>query len=712
MLAQGSHLVSLVPASLVGAVEELVRQLISFSMLAIASTPLLAQDQPPQLPATVVVGKKDPGVKATTATVGSLGDAALLDTPASISVFTRALLDAQHATLLTHAVLNDPSVAESYAPAGYYDSISIRGLELDLWNSYRINGMRISNDAPVALENKERIEVLKGLGAVESGFSRPGGVVNYVTKRPTAAPFIALELDYDRYHAFRQHLDIGGPVDPAGNIGVRFNVANESLFSYARDGDGKRHFGSAAVDWKIARGVKLELDAEYQERSQKSVPAFQLLDGVIVPEGVDPRVLLSTQPWNQPVFFRTLTLQARLEVELTKDWTASLVAHSMRRKADDHIAFPYGFYSNYDFDVYDYRSIDETRSPRTVEALVKGHMDTGPIRHDLAFGASQYRNTIFNPDYVFNFSGTSNYFVPVIVPIAPEPLTPAVSYRQRETAVYAEDAISFGTTWKLILGGRQTRVERVATGAVEFDWKRDVFAPHVAVVFKPRADLSTYISYAKGLEQGDPAPFGTTNQNQLLDPLDSRQLEAGVKWDVSPDLNLQTAVFRIQKPLEYVDSTNTWVQNGRQQHTGIEFNVAGKATPDLTLFGGLTLLDSKQQSTGDPARDGKIKSNVARRRATLFAEYALPSVPGLILNGRWQYVSSRPVNDDNSVWVSGYHLFGLGLRYTLPVGGLPTTFGLTVDNIFDKNFWKDVGGGYLHLGAPRTWNLSVQTRWQ
>ena len=688
-----------------------MRQLIPTLLVLTFAVPAFGQEQPAELPSTVVVGKRDPGVKATTAHVGSLGEAPLLDTPAAVGVFTRELLDAQHATLLIHAVLNDPSVAESYAPAGYYDSINIRGFELDVWNSYRINGMRISHDAPVALENKERIEILKGLGAVESGFSRPGGVVNYVTKRPTASPFMALELDYDRYHAFRQHLDFGAPVDTAGNIAYRFNVANETLRSYARGADGERRFGSAAVDWRIAKGVKLEFDAEYQERSQITVPAFQLLDGVIVPVGVDPRNLMNAQPWTKPFFTRTATLQGKLDVDLPRGWLATLQVNSMRRKADDYVAFPYGFYSNYDFDLYDYRSINETRSPRTVEALVRGTLDTGLIRHDLAFGASQYRNTISNPDYVFNFAGVSNYFTPVILPPAPDPLTPAVSYRQRETGFYGQDTISFGSAWKLVVGGRQTKIERVATGAVEFDWSRNVFTPNVALLFKPQANVSTYVSYAKGLEQGDPAPLGTTNQNQLLDPLASRQFEAGIKWDVIPELNLQTALFRIEKPLEYVDAANTWIQNGKQVHTGVELNAAGRITPSVTVFGGVTLLDSGQQSTGDPARDGRQKANVAKRRASLFIEYAPPGT-GLAVNGRWQYVASRPATDDNTVWVDGYHVFGVGARYGTTIAGTPLVFGISLDNLFDKNYWKDVGGGYLHLGAPRTWNASLQAKWQ
>jgi len=695
-----------------------VRQLFPVLLFPLA-TPLWAQQvpssttaAPSELPTTIVSAKKEPGLKASTAQVGSLGEAPLLDTPASVTVFTRELIEAQRATTLKDVVLNDPSVAESYAPAGYYDSVNIRGFELDVWNSYRINGMRISHDAPVALENKERIEILKGLGAVESGFSRPGGVINYVTKRPTATPFVTLALDYDRYHAAREHIDFGSPLDAAGNVAVRINLANEQLYSYARGADGKRHFGSAALDWRIARGVKLELDAEFQERSQITVPGFNLLDGTTVPQNVDPRVLMNDQPWRQPFFTRTQNLQARLIVDLPREWTATLTAHSMRRKADDYASFPYGFHANYDYDMYDYRSLDETRSPRTLEALFRGAVQTGFVRHDLALGASQFRTTVHNPDYVFNFSGVSNYFDPVPLPEATDPLTPAVSYRQKETAAYGQDTLSFGSQWKLILGARQTRIERQATGAVEFDWKKDVFTPNVAVVFKPGPNVSTYVSYAKGLEQGDPAPFGTTNQSQVLDPLDSRQVEAGVKWDVVPELNVQAAAFRIEKPLEFVDATNTWVQSGTQRHTGVELSVAGRVTPNLTVFGGITLLDPVQQSTGDPSRDGRQKSNVAKRRASLFAEYTVPGVAGLVLNGRWQYVGRRPVTDDNSVWVDGYDVFGIGARYTMTVRRLPTTFGVTVDNVFDKNYWKDVGLGYLHLGAPRTWNLFVQTRWE
>ncbi|MBK8740365.1 MAG: TonB-dependent receptor [Betaproteobacteria bacterium] len=284
------------------------------------------------------------------------------------------------------------------------------------------------------------------------------------------------------------------------------------------------------------------------------------------------------------------------------------------------------------------------------------------------------------------FSGVGNYFTPVILPTAPDPLAPAVSYRQRETGFYGQDTLSFGSSWKLVLGGRQTTVERVATGAAEFDWSRSVFTPNVALLFKPRADVSTYLSYAKGLEQGDQAPVGTTNQNQLLDPLASRQVEAGVKWDVIPELNLQSALFRIEKPLEYVDAANTWIQNGKQVHTGIEMGECRRQShtrPDVIRrrhaagFG--TAIDWR------PGARRRQKANVAKRRASVFLEYAPPGT-GLAFNGRWQHVASRPANDDNTAWVDGYHVFGVGARYSATMAGVPIVLGLSVDNLFDKNY--------------------------
>ena len=52
---------------------------------------------------------------------------------------------------------------------GYVESLQIRGFLLDNALNYRRDGFAISNHAPLALENKERVEVLKGSSGLVVG---------------------------------------------------------------------------------------------------------------------------------------------------------------------------------------------------------------------------------------------------------------------------------------------------------------------------------------------------------------------------------------------------------------------------------------------------------------------------------------------------------------------------------------------------------------
>ena len=79
-------------------------------------------------------------------------------------------------------IKNDSSLGDGYAAIGYYPNFVARGFALDLGSSYLINGHTIRGEQNVALENKEQVEILKGISAIQSGMSTPGGVINYVTK--------------------------------------------------------------------------------------------------------------------------------------------------------------------------------------------------------------------------------------------------------------------------------------------------------------------------------------------------------------------------------------------------------------------------------------------------------------------------------------------------------------------------------------------------
>ena len=86
--------------------------------------------------------------------------------------------------MLSDVVKNDASVGEDYAPVGYYGDFQIRGFPIDLATGLQINGMTIAGEQDVPLENKESVEIVKGIAGVESGVAAAGGLINYVTKEP------------------------------------------------------------------------------------------------------------------------------------------------------------------------------------------------------------------------------------------------------------------------------------------------------------------------------------------------------------------------------------------------------------------------------------------------------------------------------------------------------------------------------------------------
>src|SRR5206468_11771324 len=120
---------------------------------------------------------------------------------------------------------------------------------------------------------------------------------------------------------------------------------------------------------------------------------------------------------------------------------------------------------------------------------------------------------------------------------------------------------------------------------------------------------------------------------------------------------------------------------------------------------------TRQSGTNDPSIDGKRVTDVPAFKSVAWVEYAVPNVPDLKVDANWRYSGKKAFDVENSVFVPGYHVFGLGASYRLALGATKVTVRGRVDNLFDKFYWGDVTpelGGYLIPGAPRTFRLSAQ----
>ncbi|HEY8682169.1 MAG TPA: TonB-dependent receptor plug domain-containing protein, partial [Rhodanobacter sp.] len=204
------------------------------------------------------------GYLAGSAGIGGLGSAPLHDTPAAITVITRDQLDDRQPRTLSELAHADAALGDNYAPVGYYQDIAIRGFALDLASGFRFNDLSMTGEQYLTLEDKQQVEILKGLAGLEAGVVAPGGLLNYVSKRPADVHSVTVGSDSEgsRYEA----LDVGGWLTP--DFGVRVNAAHEDMNSYVQHADGRRSFVSLAADWKISPNATLQLDTDYQTSGQ------------------------------------------------------------------------------------------------------------------------------------------------------------------------------------------------------------------------------------------------------------------------------------------------------------------------------------------------------------------------------------------------------------------------------------------------------------
>jgi len=685
------------------------------------------QGQDQSLPTINVTASGGAGTQARSASVAGFDDAPLLDTPASVAVVTAAQMRDQQSRLLSDVVKNDASINENYAPVGYYENFSIRGFTLDPASAYRVNGLTVAGEQTIALENKERVEFLKGVAGLQAGVVAAGGLVNYVTKRPADVRSITLGTDSNgsRYLA----TDLGALFGEHKQFGLRINAAHEDIHSYVSNGDGWRDFASLSATWAISARTLVQFDAEYQQKAQRSVAGYQLLGGTTLPSGVSPSTMLTPQPWSQPVRDSSINTRLRIDTEFNADWRGYVQAGRSRAVIDDYLAFPYGsgngasptFAANGDFDVYDYRVPNDERRNDEVQAVTIGKFATGWMQHELTLGMAMSRRIVDKSDGISVLVGQGNINGTPILPAA-NAVVPA-AYRNldsRQKALFFSDRVQFSERWQVLAGGRQVWLNEQSfdsTGAVTRNTSRNLFLPQLALIFKPVPNLSLYGSYAETLSLGSSAPFWVSNFPVTLPPSVARQLEAGAKYELSADLALTAAVFRTRKAYEYQKPDNTaagftYVQQGQQTNTGVELGANGKLTPRLAIGASATALRARATDTGTASFDGQQVINVPRLRTAVYADYAIPGVQGFNVMGSWNYSASKPATRDGSVSLPAVHVFNAGLRYQLRLNGHTATLRANIDNVFDKRYWKDagqyLGDGYVHLGAPRTARLSLQ----
>ena len=404
--------------------------------------------------------------------VSGFENLSLREAPFSATNIDNATLRDLGAQRISEALRLDSSVTDSYNSPAYWDMLSVRGFMLDNRYNYRREGLPINAETMIAMDNKERIELFKGTSGIHAGTSAPGGIANYVVKRPPnsiESSVRSLTLSYGNGNNSSVALDVGGRYGENNAFGYRVNAAYENLNPYVQNAKGHRQLLALAMDWRINANTRLEWEIETSSRQQMGVNAASIT-GNTLPSPVYGKNNFSRQSWSVPGVFDGLTGSMRLKHRLDNGWMWTTQVGAQRLKTDDRLSYAYGCYAegNYDrfcsdktFDLYDYRSENERRINDALQTELTGQVQLAGIQHELAFSWLRQRQIDkLSPMQAYNWAGTGSLSGLSESAAAPEPYDLNTNRQEYSTEISVKDRIRVNRLADLWLGLRSSHIQR------------------------------------------------------------------------------------------------------------------------------------------------------------------------------------------------------------------------------------------------------------
>jgi len=675
-----------------------------------SSGQISAQGRVEQLAEVTVTGRRP--LIETNVTLGAFGNRDALDIPLSIESLPSTLIQNTFSRNLVDITAYDPAVQDDRINSDY-SNLGIRGFATDWTNTVRRNGLNLAPYQDVPMEGVEAITVLKGPSGFLYGFNAPGGTINFVTKEPTRDPFTEVTLQAQSYAGWYANVENSNTLGASKDLGYRINVGHEQVGNdYDHNGDFNRTYFTGSMAWKVSEKLVVRLNGDYQKKENAAQPVINVLNNLLPPY-YDPRTLLG-QPWLQ-YETDTYNVGARLDYQFGPHWSATAeMAYSSNTR---YAAFPRigavmpngnivagtGTFINID--------PDQTYRVGSGQVFVTGDFDTGSVKNELVTGFSWESWKARELGYIVLPISVGNIFNPVYTP---EPTLPPAPERDHNDVIqsspFVSDLVTFSERWQALLGARYIHFDNSLSlpgPAPATTYVRDEVVPNVGLMYRPTPNIMTYADYTQGLQQSAIAPLYAVNGGIALAPIPSTQYEVGAKAAIGK-INTSVAIFQISKALEYVNSSNVFVQEGSQRHRGVELSVNGQLSDNLSLLFGVSRLFTTQINSGQATVNGKRTPNAPDWQGVTRLEYRVPHANGLFVDGTLRYVGDRAVDPVNLVIAPGFTTLDLGARYVCVVFHHNMIFRATLKNVTDKIYWASADSTGVFPGEPRTAYVQAQ----
>ena len=550
------------------------------------------------------------GYNVLNASTATKTDTPIMETPVSIQVLPKELMDDQQAFTLQEVLKNAPGVQTAFGFGGpFQQAVVLRGFSTEYFTvgalSYR-EGVRLK--APVPISSLERIELLKGPATVLYGRAVPGGIINYIPKDPLSEPYYSVQQQFGSYNLYRTSIDATGPINESGAVRYRFNLEYAD-FDTSISGTSTEFIDVApTLAWDITPDTKLEIEFQYNKQQFKpdnGVPAI----------GNRPARL--SRKFNVGEGLETDETGTRLvDIDLTHQFNENWKMHFK------------GLYAEYDFDVDDSvwgAGLNESTGELSrfsfeenddgeiglVSLNITGKLNTFGVKHSLLIGADYYdeytESVIAFPD-----NTSINIFNPVYGNALRTEFTAENSlswpYLNKWWGIYIQDQIDVLDNLHILLGGRYDNTEAVFAVEGTKPDKYDDFSPRYGIVYQPWDWLSLYGSYSESFQTTN----GRSADGKAFQPETANQFEFGFKTELLDGrLSTTLAFYELTKNNILTDNINTLdptdsIAVGEAKSKGIELSVTGSITEKLKLIGQYAYTDTEITKDNEGNRGNRL----------------------------------------------------------------------------------------------------------
>ncbi|WP_341315452.1 TonB-dependent siderophore receptor [Paraburkholderia sp. IMGN_8] len=626
-------------------------------------------------------------------------------------VSSAALQDAQDG--LSDAVKNQAGVAPTNSKGSPADAQSIRGIKLNLFSNYRLNGgLPIAGVVTTPTEDKARIETLKGANALMFGVASPAGIINLVTKRATERDVTSLTLSGNSFGQYGAGIDIGRRFGSEKQFGLRANLSGAHLENGVRGANGHGYFESLGADWRVTDRLSFQFDFEQYQKDVVEQAAISLPTAVkghiTVPRVPDPRNLLSG-PWALYTP-RTTNVQGRVDYILDDNWKVLV-----------EVGRSYADRSRLTGRIAGYNVATGAGGVETVNTVTQSYINsfertellgkfaTGPLNHDLTLGISRSERNAETPaQNSIVLPLPINIYNPIALP-APVPTKPPTSLplqTSSDSGLYTYDNVSIGPKWKVLAGFRETRSVsrdgRVSQGTY-------LPLPAAGILYDVLPTTTLFASYMKGLEDGGVAPVNAVNAYQILAPAVSTQKEIGIRDSYFDGLSITASYFDIDRVNAVTNSvTRVFSNDGKIKYRGAEAVVTKQFGRQWSVTAAVQWLRAVQNPVSDMTIKGLTPENTPKWIGNVSVTHRPSYVPGLALTVGASFVSQRPVNPQDQGYIPGYVVYTVGAAYATVIHGHRSSFVLSVDNLTNRRYWNSVQTGTLGTGMDRSVRLNAK----